>query len=81
MTKKNTASRAPIDDLVARCDPAARGIVQCLKMLAEEAESLKLQGTWSALNKAMKTCAAESVEMSWPSSAGAGMPPPSTARH
>jgi hypothetical protein len=41
-------------------DPTARGIVQCLRMLAEEAASLGLGRTLDALQTAISVCAAES---------------------
>jgi hypothetical protein len=41
-------------------DPTARGIVQCLKMLADEAAALGLGRTLSALETAMKVCVGES---------------------
>ena len=40
-------------------DPTARGIVQCLRMLAEEAASLGMARTLDALETAIKVCAAE----------------------
>lgn len=40
-------------------DPTARGIVQCLRMLAEEAASLGMARTLDALQTAMRICAAE----------------------
>lgn len=42
-------------------DAAARGIVQCLRMLAEEAASLRLARTRAALQAAIDVCAAEST--------------------
>lgn len=41
-------------------DPTARGIVQCLRMLAEEAASLCMGRTLAALEAAIKVCADES---------------------
>lgn len=40
--------------------PSARGILQCLQMLAQEASALRLGATLEALNAAIATCAAES---------------------
>lgn len=42
------------------CDATARGIVQCLRMLAEEASSLHLPSTVRALWSAIGTCEHES---------------------
>jgi hypothetical protein len=41
-------------------DPTARGIVQCLRMLAEEAASLSMGRTLAALEAAIRVCADES---------------------
>jgi hypothetical protein len=41
-------------------DPTAQGIVQCLRMLAEEAASLRMDRTLAALKAAIKVCANES---------------------
>jgi hypothetical protein len=46
-------------DTEADADPTARGIVQCLRMLAEEAASLGMVRTLDALQTAIKVCAAE----------------------
>jgi len=40
-------------------DPTATGIVQCLKMLAEEAASLGMARTLDALQATIKVCATE----------------------
>jgi hypothetical protein len=40
-------------------DPTAAGIVQCLRMLAQEASSLRLARTLAALRSAMTICAQE----------------------
>ena len=40
--------------------PSARGILQCLHMLAQEASTLRLGATLEALNAAIAACAAES---------------------
>jgi hypothetical protein len=41
-------------------DPTASGIVQCLRMLADEAASLRMGRTLAALCAAIDACAAES---------------------
>jgi hypothetical protein len=40
-------------------DPTARGIVQCLRMLADEAAALGMARTLDALQAAIRVCAAE----------------------
>jgi hypothetical protein len=40
-------------------DPTARGIMQCLRMLAEEAATLGMPRTLDALQAAMAACAGE----------------------
>jgi hypothetical protein len=47
------AQTMPSDDLTAS------GIVQCLRMLAEEAAALRLARTLAALQTAIDVCAAE----------------------
>ncbi len=44
------------------CDATATGILQCLRMLAEEAASLQLTRTLTALREAIETCVAERHE-------------------
>jgi hypothetical protein len=44
------------------CDATASGILQCLRMLAEEAASLHLTRTLTALRDAIETCVAERTE-------------------
>ena len=44
------------------CDATATGILQCLRMLAEEAASLHLTRTLTALRDAIETCVAERIE-------------------
>lgn len=44
------------------CDATATGILQCLRMLAEEAESLRLTRTLVALREAIETCSAERTD-------------------
>lgn len=48
------------EDQDAETDPTARGIVQCLRMLAEEAAALGMARTLDALHAAINACAAES---------------------
>jgi hypothetical protein len=48
-----------VESIDAESDPTARGIVQCLRMLAEEASSLRLRRTLAALQAAMRICADE----------------------
>ncbi len=47
-------------DAADRDQPSADGILQCLRMLADEAASLQLCATLDALRTAMAVCAAES---------------------
>jgi hypothetical protein len=50
------------DDLCAStCEADATGILHCLRMLAEEAASLRLTRTLAALRQALDVCAAEKV--------------------
>ncbi len=49
------------DDSLA-CDATATGILQCLRMLAEEAASLHLNRTLVALRDAIAACASEHEE-------------------
>jgi hypothetical protein len=44
------------------CAATARGIIQCLGMLAEEAASLDLTKTMLAIREALRTCTAEGAE-------------------
>ncbi len=41
------------------CDATATGILECLRMLADEAASLQLGRTLTALHEAIVVCAAE----------------------
>jgi hypothetical protein len=52
-------------------EPSARGIEQCLRMLADEAATLRLGRTLAALRAAIAICAAESD----PGSVSMGSPP------
>jgi hypothetical protein len=47
------------DDDPLTCEATATGILQCLRMLADEAASLQLTRTLDALREAIKTCADE----------------------
>ncbi len=68
-----------IDDLAAQCDPSARAIVRCIRMLAEEANSLNMPLTRDALTRAMRACAAESPAASSPGPQQ--IAPPGTIMH
>lgn len=48
-----------LDGADSDADPTARGMVQCLRMLAEEAASLRMVRTLDALQTAIEVCAAE----------------------
>jgi hypothetical protein len=47
------------DQFPPQGDHAAKSIVQCLRMLAEEAAGLRLSRTLAALQAAIDTCVAE----------------------
>lgn len=49
------------DTFTSECEANATGIMQCLRMLAEEAASLRLARTLAALREAIDVCAAENV--------------------
>jgi uncharacterized protein with ATP-grasp and redox domains len=49
------------DPFTSECEANARGIMQCLRMLAEEAALLHLSRTLAALREAIDVCAAENV--------------------
>lgn len=49
-----------IDDADQSCDATADGIMKCLRMLAEEAASLNLARTLTAIHEAALTCQNES---------------------
>jgi hypothetical protein len=52
------------DDLCSSaCEADATGILHCLRMLAEEAASLRLMRTLAALRQALDVCAAEKVNV------------------
>jgi hypothetical protein len=48
-----------LDAQDADSDPTARGIVQCLRMLADEAAALGMARTLDALQAAISVCAVE----------------------
>ncbi len=79
MAKKHADFSTPLDELVAQCDPAARAILHCLRMLAEEAGSLSMPHTSAALTRAMQACAAESLPSRERGELAAA--PPGTALH
>jgi hypothetical protein len=60
------------DEDLALIRPTAQGIVDCLRMLLEEAGALHLQRTRQALQAAMAICSAERAEREGDSAA----PPP-----
>lgn len=62
----------------AECDPTPRGIVQCLRMLAQEAATLRMARTLEALQSAIATCAAEGDGTAEPA---ALIVPPGTTLH
>ena len=49
-----------MDDFEVALAPSATGILQCLKLLAAEAASLKLLRTLSAIEDALETAVTES---------------------
>ena len=49
------------DPFASECEADAGGIMQCLRMLAEEAANLRLSRTLAALREAIDVCAAENV--------------------
>lgn len=49
----------PFDE-AERAQPSAEGILECLRMLAQEASALRLADTVEALRTAIAVCAAES---------------------
>jgi hypothetical protein len=63
------------DDL-ALIRPTAQGIVDCLRMLLEEAGALHLQRTRQALQAAMAICSAERMEREVEGDAAAPPPEP-----
>jgi hypothetical protein len=61
MSEEKLCDLAASDEAPAEVDTTARGIIQCLRMLAEEAGALRLPETLVALQAALETCRAESV--------------------
>ena len=62
--------------------PSARGILDCLRMLADEATALRLAGTADALRAAIAVCVAESEAAESEASAPViAAPPPGTVLH
>lgn len=51
------------DSLDSDGDPTPRGIMQCLRMLSEEAATLGMSRTLAALRGAMNACAEEGDDM------------------
>jgi hypothetical protein len=47
------------DDLDTDCAATPSGIMQCLRMLAEEAATLNLSRTLLAIHEALQTCESE----------------------
>ncbi len=52
------------DDVEIECAATRTGIVQCLRMLAEEAAVLNLSRTLLAIHEALETCEREGSEAS-----------------
>jgi hypothetical protein len=50
------------DEIETECPASAGGILDCLRMLAEEAASLHLDRTLAAIRDALATCEAEGSE-------------------
>jgi hypothetical protein len=70
-----------MDDSPRHDDTTATGILQCLRMLAEEATALGLQRTLTALKAALDTCVAESGEVDQRGEDIHAPPPPGAAIH
>lgn len=51
-----------IDTPSEDCPASARGIIDCLRMLVEEAAGLRLNGTTAALERAIAVCTAECAD-------------------
>jgi hypothetical protein len=62
MVRRKKEHRSMSDDDGTECAATARGIMQCLGMLAEEAASLDLTRTMLAIREALRTCSAEGAE-------------------
>ena len=63
------------DTFSSECEANATGIMHCLKMLADEAASLRLSGTLAALRDAIDACAAENVRQAVEGPAGDRLQP------
>jgi hypothetical protein len=50
------------DSAPGDCHAAAVGIMQCLQMLADEADKRCMSHTYTALRRAMRACRAEQAE-------------------
>jgi hypothetical protein len=50
---------AAIDELSDDCEPTIAGILNCLRMLIDEATELHLDDTVTALQRALQVCMAE----------------------
>jgi hypothetical protein len=59
-----------MDDLDSDCPATPSGIMQCLRMLAEEAATLNLSHTLHAINEALEACAREGSETATPEARG-----------
>jgi hypothetical protein len=51
-----------MDDLDSDCTATPSGIMQCLRMLAEEAATLNLSRTLLAIHEALQTCESEGAD-------------------
>jgi hypothetical protein len=51
-----------MDDLDTDCSATPTGIMQCLRMLAEEAATLNLSRTLVAIQEALQACQSEGAE-------------------
>ena len=75
------------DGIDADGDPTAQGIVQCLRMLADEAAALGLGRTLAALRTAITVCASEGETADGEDAAGdaadpaLALPPAGTRLH
>lgn len=74
MAARDSSDERPVD-----VEVSARGIVQCLRMLADEAASLGLTRTGVALETALLICTAEGSAES--ASSSAPNRPPGAALH
>ena len=58
------------DDLDTDCTASPSGIMQCLRMLAEEAATLNLSRTLLAIHEALQACESEGGEAGAPTEPG-----------